>query len=52
MRRRPGRAGAQGSTGAVGLAPRTTTVPLPIIWTNSPIWSDPTAQHALLDYNK
>lgn len=44
---RPGRSGAQGPDGEPGQPPKVTSAPVPLLWTGSPIWSNPIAKRAL-----
>ena len=44
---RPGRSGAQGPDGEPGQPPKVTSAPVPLLWTGSPIWSNPVAKRAL-----
>lgn len=44
---KPGRNGPPGADGLTGRPPRTTRVPLSLLWSNSPIWADSTARSAL-----
>jgi len=44
---RPGRPGAQGSDGEPGQSPKVTSVLVPLLWSGSPIWSNPAAKRAI-----
>ena len=44
---RNGNAGRRGVDGRAGLPPKSTTVPMPLLWTGSPIWADSAARQVL-----
>jgi len=43
----PGTAGRQGPDGSPGPEPKTTTIPLSLLWSGSPLWNDITARRVL-----
>src|SRR5262249_35757027 len=44
---RPGQGGPSGRNGDSGSPPRVTSVPLALLWSGSPIWTDSASRHAL-----
>lgn len=44
---RPGRAGRPGANGIPGPPPKVSTIPFPLLWTGSPLWSNPDYRTAL-----